>query len=234
VRACDQFGHGLILPESAIIPRMKIASINIQRYYRYALWLGILTVVYNVFEGLFSIYFGAQDETLTLFGFGLDSFIEVLSGLGIVVMILRMRRHPEAPESRFEKIALRITGISFYLLIAGLAITSVYNVVTNHKPETSLPGIIISIISLSMMWALVAGKRKVGRALDSAPILADANCSLVCIYMSLVLLAASLIYEFTGFGLVDSIGALGLIYFSFTEGREAFEKANSMDQMVVD
>ncbi len=83
------------------------------------------------------------------------------------------------------------------------------------------------------MWALVAGKRKVGQALDSAPILADANCSLVCIYMSLVLLGASLIYEFTGFGLVDSIGALGLIYFSFTEGREAFEKAKSMDELSI-
>jgi divalent metal cation (Fe/Co/Zn/Cd) transporter len=69
----------------------------------------------------------------------------------------------------------------------------------------------------------------VGRALDSAPILADANCTLVCIYMSLVLLAASLIYGLTGFGFVDSIGALGLIYFSFNEGMESIEKAKGME-----
>ena len=75
------------------------------------------------------------------------------------------------------------------------------------------------------MWALVTGKRKVGRALNSAPILADANCTMVCIYMSVVLLAASLIYQFTGFGFVDTIGALGLIYFSINEGKESFEKA---------
>ena len=69
------------------------------------------------------------------------------------------------------------------------------------------------------MWALVMSKRKIGHVLDSAPILADANCTMVCIYMSVVLLASSLIYQFTGFGFVDSLGALGLIYFSISEGR---------------
>jgi divalent metal cation (Fe/Co/Zn/Cd) transporter len=200
------------------------------KYYQYALWLGIFTAVYNIAEGLVSIFYGSQDETLTLFGFGVDSFIEVLSGLGIIAMVLRMRRQPDAPQSRFEKTALKTTGVSFYILCAGLAVTAIYNIIINHKPTTSLPGIVISLISISFMWALVAAKRKVGRTLNSAPILADANCSLVCIYMSLVLLAASLVYQLTGFGLVDSIGALGLIYFSFTEGREAFEKAEAMEQ----
>jgi divalent metal cation (Fe/Co/Zn/Cd) transporter len=79
------------------------------------------------------------------------------------------------------------------------------------------------------MWMLVTGKRKVGRALNSAPILADANCTMVCIYMSLVLLASSLIYEMTGFGFIDSIGALGLIYFSYSEGKESFEKADGLE-----
>ena len=79
------------------------------------------------------------------------------------------------------------------------------------------------------MWALVVSKRKVGDALNSSPILADANCSMVCIYMSIVLLASSLIYQITGLGFVDSLGALGLIYFSVNEGKEAFEKALSID-----
>jgi len=76
---------------------------------------------------------------------------------------------------------------------------------------------------------LVMGKRKVGRTLNSSPILADANCTMVCIYMSLVLLASSLIYQLTGFGFIDSIGALGLIYFSYSEGKESFEKAAGLD-----
>jgi divalent metal cation (Fe/Co/Zn/Cd) transporter len=204
-------------------------STNVTRFYQYALWLGFFTVGYNLLEGLVSIFFGAQDEALTLFGFGVDSFIEVLSGIGIIAMVLRIRQNPDAPRSQFERTALRITGTSFYLLAGGLALTAIYNIFTKHKPETTLPGLIISLISIAMMWALVSAKRKVGRALNSAPILADANCTLVCIYMSLVLLAASLIYQFTGFGFVDSLGAIGLIYFSINEGKESFEKAKGME-----
>ncbi|HEY4723370.1 MAG TPA: cation transporter [Anaerolineae bacterium] len=199
------------------------------QFWRYALWLAFFTIFYNLAEGLASIYFGVQDEALTLFGFGVDSFIEVLSGIGILAMVLRIRQHPDTPRSHFERTALRVTGAAFYLLAAGLAATALYNLFIAHKPATTLPGLIISLVSIAMMWGLVLGKRKVGRALDSSPILADANCTLVCIYMSVVLLASSLIYQFTGFGLADSLGALGLIYFSINEGKESFEKAAGLE-----
>jgi divalent metal cation (Fe/Co/Zn/Cd) transporter len=199
------------------------------KYWTYALWLALFTIFYNLAEGLVSIFFGINDEALTLFGFGVDSFIEVMSGIGILAMVLRIRQNPETPRSQFERTALRVTGTSFYLLAVGLGATAIYNVFSAHKPTTTLPGLIISLVSVAVMWALVAGKRKVGRTLDSAPILADANCTMVCIYMSIVLLAASLIYQLTGFGFVDSIGALGLIYFSYSEGKESFEKAAGMD-----
>ncbi len=202
---------------------------TLARYYRYALWLGIFTVLYNLVEGVVSIAFGIQDETLTLFGFGVDSFIECLSGLGIIAMILRIQRNPDTPRSAFEKTALQITGASFYLLAVGLSITALINSVSGHKPETTLSGLIISLISIAVMWALVYYKIKVGRRLNSEPILSDANCTKVCIYMSIVLLASSLIYQVTGIGYVDSIGALGLIYFAIQEGREAFEKARGID-----
>jgi divalent metal cation (Fe/Co/Zn/Cd) transporter len=198
-------------------------------YWQFALWLAIFTVFYNIAEGLISIFFGISDEALTLFGFGADSFIEVMSGLGILAMVLRIRQNPNTSRTRFEITALRITGTAFYLLTVGLGATAVYNIFTTHKPQTTLPGLIISVVSIAVMWALVMGKRKIGRALNSMPILTDANCTMVCIYMSLVLLASSLIYELTGFGFVDSIGALGLIYFSVKEGREAFDKAKGLE-----
>ena len=201
---------------------------SVNKYWQYALWLALFTIFYNFAEGLISIYFGAHDETLTLFGFGIDSFIEVLSGIGILAMVLRIRQDTNASRSLFERTALRITGTSFYLFAVGLAATAIYNLVIAHKPTTTLPGLVISLISITFMWALVTGKRKVGQALNSSPILADANCSMVCIYMSLVLLAASLVYQFTGFGSIDSLGALGLIYFSINEGKEAFEKASEI------
>ncbi len=197
--------------------------------YQYALWLAIFTIAYNLLEGLVSIYFGTHDETLTLFGFGVDSFIEVISGMGILAMVIRIRQNPDSPRGPFEQTALRVTGWGFYVLAIGLLVTAVYNLFTAHKPTTTLSGAIISLISILAMWALVTAKRKVGRTLNSAPILADANCTLVCIYMSLVLLAASLIYQLTGFGFVDSLGAIGLIYFSYHEGRESLEKARGLD-----
>jgi len=206
-----------------------LTQANTQRYWQYALWLAVFTIFYNLLEGLISIFFGISDETLTLFGFGVDSFIEVMSGIGILAMVLRIRQHPDTPRSQFEKSALRVTGTSFYLLAVGLAMTAIYNLFTAHKPETTIPGLIISVISIAVMSLLVIGKRRVGRALNSSPILADANCTMVCIYMSLVLLVSSLVYQFTGFGFVDSFGALGLIYFSYNEGKESFEKAAGME-----
>jgi divalent metal cation (Fe/Co/Zn/Cd) transporter len=199
------------------------------RLYQYALLLGLFTVVYNLAEGLVSIAFGAHDQTLTLFGFGLDSFIECISGLGIVAMILRIQSRPDAPRTPFEKTALQVTGASFYLLAVGLLASAVVNVVSGHKPETALSGLIVSLISIVVMSTLVFLKTRVGRRLKSAPILADANCSKVCVYMSLVLLASSLLYQFTGIGYIDSLGALGLIYFAVQEGREAFEKVKDID-----
>ena len=75
-----------------------------------------------------------------------------------------------------------------------------------------------------MIWLVIA-KTRIGKNLNSEPIISDANCSRVCIYMSLVLLVSSLIYELTGFTYADSVGALGLMHFSIKEGKDAFDKA---------
>src|SRR5258708_39514436 len=99
---------------------------SLDKYWQYALWLAAFTILYNFMEGFVSIYLGAQDEALTLFGFGIDSFIEVMSGLGILAMVLRIRRDPNGSRSTFERTALRITGTSFYLLTAGLGGTPIY------------------------------------------------------------------------------------------------------------
>jgi divalent metal cation (Fe/Co/Zn/Cd) transporter len=196
-----------------------------QKLYKKAWGLSLFTIFYNVAEGLVSIFFGYKDETLTLFGFGIDSFIEVLSGIGIAVMILRIKQNPESEKSDFEKTALKITGVAFYLLSAGLLTGVIMNLINGHKPETTLAGVIISTLSiLTMIW-LMRAKKGTGKKLNSEPVIADGNCTKVCVYMSAVLLVSSLIYEITGFAYADVIGAIGLIYFSFTEGKEAFEKA---------
>jgi len=195
-----------------------------ERLYKIAFGLAVFTILYNIAEGLVSMYFGYKDESLTLFGFGADSFIEVLSGLGIAHMVLRIQRQPDSNRDNFERTALTITGYSFYALVIGLAGTSMYNLWMGRQPETTLWGVIISIISIAVMWALVYSKTKVGRQLNSDAMLADVECTKVCISMSIILLVSSGVYELTKFAFIDIIGTLGLAYLSFKEGRECFEK----------
>ncbi|MCK0161120.1 cation transporter [Allomuricauda sp. F6463D] len=200
---------------------------NQDKLYRIAFALAMFTVIYNIAEGLIATYLGFEDESLALFGFGTDSFIEVISGLGIAHMVLRIQKSPDSNRDRFERTALRVTGVAFYLLVVGLVVSSVYNIWTGHKPLTTFWGVVISTISILIMWILVWWKRKVGRQLNSKPILADANCTLVCVYMSIILLVSSGIYALFEIPYVDSLGTLGLAYFAFSEGKECFEKARS-------
>lgn len=209
---------------------MKIKTISLNEnngLYKWAFGFAVFSIIYNIGEGLISTYLGYQDESLALFGFGSDSFIEVISGIGIAHMIIRIQKSKISDRGNFERTALRITGFAFYALVLGLVITSIYNILNGYKPITTFWGVVISTISILVMWLLVAGKRKVGIKLNSAPILADANCTMVCVYMSIILLISSGIYELTSIPYIDSMGTLGLSYFAYKEGKECFEKANS-------
>ncbi|MEO8232744.1 MAG: cation transporter [Ignavibacteriota bacterium] len=193
--------------------------------------LSLITIFYNIAEGVISVYFGAGDETLALLGFGVDSFVEVISGIGIAHMILRMKYSKVQTRDLFEKTALRITGSVFYLLVLGLIAGSVLNIINDVKPTTTIPGIIIAGISILTMYWLMTSKMKVGKALNSDAIIADANCTKTCFYLSFILLASSGLYELFGIAYFDILGSLGIAYFAFKEGREAFEKAKSGNLM---
>ncbi len=196
-----------------------------EKYLKLAWALAVITIIYNLAEGIASVWLGWDGGAFSLFGFGLDSFVEVISAAGILHMIARRRLH-EHGHDLFERRALTITGGGFYLLAAGLAATALYNAHRGHKPDTAVWGIVISGLSISSMWLLTRLKIKAGRALGSDAIIADAECTRTCFYLSIVLLAASLGYELTGYGWLDSLGAFGIAAFSFREGREAFGKAN--------
>jgi len=202
-------------------PRQKDYAL----FYRWASALALITIFYNLIEGVVSVVFGLEDGTVALFGFGVDSFVEVISGVGIWHMVRRMRQNTGGLPDRFEATALRVTGSAFYLLSAGLVVTVAVNLYRGQKPETTFWGIVVSIVSIVSMVFLMKYKVKIGKRFNSQALLADAACTKTCIYLSVVLLAASLGFEFTGIGMLDSLGAAGIAFLSFREGREAFGKA---------
>ncbi|HET6513638.1 MAG TPA: cation transporter [Thermodesulfovibrionales bacterium] len=195
------------------------------RFYKWASALALITIFYNFLEGGVSVFFGLHDETIALFGFGLDSFVEVVSGMGIWHMIRRMKQSDAVNHDIFEKRALQITGGSFYVLAVGLVATSALNIYRGSRPETTFWGIVVSLISILSMWLLIHYKMKIGKEYNSQALIADANCSKTCMYLSVILLVSSIGYEVTGIGMIDSLGAIGIAVFSFREGREAFEKS---------
>ena len=193
-----------------------------------ALWLAIITIVYNIAEGIISIGFGINDETLSLLGFGVDSLVEVISGAGILHMVIKLRRTGDDSRDLFERRALRITGSAFMILTAGLVIGSILSFLEGHKPSTTLPGIVISSLSILTMYFLMKYKLVIGRKLGSDAIIADAHCTKTCFYLSIILLISSLLYEVFKISYIDIAGSLGIAYFAFREGIEAFRKARGL------
>src|SRR5574340_589460 len=159
---------------------MNMATVNFAfskdraRLYSWAYLMAIITIAYNIAEGLISVSFGFDDETIALFGFGLDSFVEVISGVGIWHMIRRLRNNRrDTNPDHFEQQALKVTGTAFYLLTTGLVFAATANLIYGRKPETTLWGIIVSVVSILTMWALMHYKLKAGRGLNSEAIIAD-------------------------------------------------------------
>ena len=197
-----------------------------ERLYRAASALAVITIAYNLVEGAVSSWFGYDDESLALFGFGLDSFVEVVSGAGIWHMVRRQRSSAVERHDEFERRSLRITGYGFYILAAGLLLSGAYDAWRGHAPKTTFWGIVVSCISIASMWLLSHYKIEVGRKLGSQAMIADAACTRVCLSLSVVLLISSAGYQLTGLGWLDAAGALGIAWFCIREGREALGKAS--------
>lgn len=197
------------------------------KLYSTAAALALFTIFYNIIEGVVSVSFGIEDGSMSLFGFGVDSFVEVVSGIGIWHMVRRIRNSGAENLDHFEQTALKITGAGFYVLTIGLSITAAVNLYQGHKPDTTFWGIVVSLISIASMWFLIHYKVKVGKQLNSEAILSDAACTRACLRLSVVLLIASAGYELTHIGWFDSIGTFVIAWLSYREGKEAFEKARA-------
>ena len=195
---------------------------NQDQWRRRALWLSALTIAYNLVEGVVSMAFGWADDSIALFGFGADSFIEVASAL---LVLWKLLDHGNLARERNATLGI---GWLFLALAAGMAGGALLQLMARHHPPTTVPGLVISALSLACMVFLWRAKRQAAQALDSATLEADAACSLACIQLSAVLFAGSLLFLLLpGLWWVDAAAALGLALLIGREGLGMVRAARS-------
>ena len=178
------------------------------------------SVTYNVVEAIIAITAGIAAGSVALVGFGLDSVVEVSSGL----IILWQFRH-RLPESR-ERQALRLMAFSFFGLAAYVTFESVRALFFGGEPEASPVGIGLAIASLIIMPFLSWAQRRTGRALGSGAVIADSTQTLMCTYLSAVLLVGLVLNATLGWGWADPIAGLVIAAVAVREGVEAWKGEN--------
>lgn len=183
---------------------------------RRAQLLAAASVSYNVIESVIAIAAGLVAGSVALVGFGLDSIVEVSSGL----IILWQFRHP-LPETR-ERTALRLMALSFFALAAYVGFESVRALVSGHDPDPSGVGIALAAASLVIMPFLSWAQRRTGRALGSNAVVADSTQTLLCTYLSAVLLVGLLLNATLGWSWADPIAGMVIAAVAAREGIEAW------------
>lgn len=183
---------------------------------RRARWLAGASVAYNAVEAVVAIAAGLVAGSIALVGFGLDSVVEVSSGL----IVLWQFRHP-LPESR-ERRALRLMALSFFALAAYVTAESVRALATGHEPESSPVGIGLAIASMAIMPFLSWAQRRTGRALGSHAVVADSTQTRLCAWLSAVLLAGLVLNATLGWSWADPVAGLVIAAVALREGLEAW------------
>lgn len=181
--------------------------------------LEYFTIAWNSLEGIVAIVAGVIAGSISLVGFGVDSFIEVTSG---AALLWRMSADAEAHRrERIERAALKIVGGCFLVLAAYVSYEAATDLLGRRAPEHSLPGIILACVSLIVMPLLSRAKRRVGRGLGSAAMHADARQTEFCTYLSAILLAGLLLNAAFGLWWADPIAALVMVPIIAKEGVDA-------------
>jgi divalent metal cation (Fe/Co/Zn/Cd) transporter len=181
--------------------------------------LEYFTIAWNSLEGLVAVVAGAIAGSISLVGFGVDSFIEVTSG---AVLLWRMAGDAEEKtRERSERLSLRIVGVCFLALSAYIAYESVSDLMKRKAPEPSVPGIILASVSLLVMPILSRAKKQVGKELGSAAMNADAKQTDFCMYLSAILLAGLLLNAVLGWWWADSAAAVIMVPMVAHEGLAA-------------
>lgn len=195
-----------------------------------ALLLSYVTLIYNILEGVISIIAGwIAGGSIALIGFGLDSFVESLSG---GIMVWRFRKYGRISKEEEEKVEKKATGLvayTFFILAAYILYESIKKLYSHEIPEPSLFGIIIAIISLILMPVLFYAKYRIGKAIGSKSLIADSKETLACMFLSLALLIGLGLNYLYGLWQADPIVGLVIVIFLAREGLEILTEEEDMD-----
>ncbi len=204
---------------------MSTATAERPALLRRALKLEYLTVGWNIVEGIIAIAAAMASGSVALLGFGIDSFVESASGSVMIWRLLAERNSDEDDEARIEQVerrAQKLVAGSLILLAAYIAWDSITSLLANERPEPSLVGIVLAIASLSVMWWLARQKRRVGVALGSRAMTADAFQTDACFWLSLFLVVGIGANALFGWWWADPLAALGMTLFIAREALEAW------------
>ena len=189
-----------------------------------ALLLEYFTVGYNVIECIVSIAAGIASGSIALIGFGLDSIIESLSG---GVLIWRLTKHGKispVEEERIERRAVKLVGVTFFILGAYIFFISIKKLYYAEAPEPSLIGIIIAAVSLIIMPLLAYLKFKTGKKMGLASLVADSKQTIICSILSVALLFGLGLNYLWGIWWADPVAALVIVFFIIREGITTLRK----------
>jgi len=192
--------------------------------------LAFLAIAYNLLESLLSMGFGWADSSLALFGFGADSLIEVASSILVLWRLQEEAACSTAADLRRDRRATYWIGVLFLFLALGTVLGSALQLTTHRHPATTLPGLVVSTLSIGAMLVLWRGKRRAAQVLDSSALAGDAKCSLVCMQLSLVLFLGSLAFWVRpALWWAAAAAALVLSLYIGREGWEMVEAARKPD-----
>ncbi|MER7505297.1 cation transporter [Nonomuraea pusilla] len=174
------------------------------------------TITYNVVEAVVALTAGTVASSAALIGFGLDSVVEVASAAAVAWQF------SATDHERREKAALRVIAVSFFALAAYVTFDAVRALLGVGQAEHSTPGLVLAALSLVIMPFLSYAQRRAGRELGSASAVADSKQTLLCTYLSGVLLAGLALNSLFGWSWADPIAALVIAAVAVKEGREAW------------
>lgn len=195
---------------------MSLTAARRATLHRRVRWIVGVTIGYNVLEGVIAVSAGGAASSAALIGFGLDSFIEVLSAVAVAWQFTR--RDPE----RWEKPTVRAIGVAFFALAAYVTVDAVLALTGAEQVEHSPVGIGIAVASLVTMPALAWIQFRTGRELGSRSVQADAKQLLLCMYLSGTVLIGLLLNSLFGWAWADSVAALVVAFLALREGVEAW------------